>query len=165
MTHRAPTRLLAAALLAAPLAACSHGNSAASLFRHERRIFITSDPAGAAVRLNEREVGETPLETDFTWFGTYDVVLTHPGYEPLITSEKASPKVHDWPAFDLITGALPYVKRTHMRWHFTLTPHTPDTDALLTRAQDLRTSFPEPAQTEPAPPESSSPEPEAPPTE
>ena len=52
-------------------------------------------PAGALVWVNHREVGRTPLEIDFTYYGHYDVQLTREGSEPVITTAEANPPVWD----------------------------------------------------------------------
>ena len=48
-----------------------------------RQVTVTSNPSGALVYLNDREVGRTPFTTDLVWYGTYDVVLRKEGYETL----------------------------------------------------------------------------------
>src|SRR4051812_11540396 len=49
----------------------------------QRTLTVKSDPPGAIVSLNGVEVGRTPIERDFTWYGVYDVELRKDGYEPL----------------------------------------------------------------------------------
>lgn len=65
------TTVFAAALLAA-LSGCVH-----------RRVTIRTDPPGALVLLDGREVGYTPMSTDFTYYGTREVTLIKDGYETL----------------------------------------------------------------------------------
>lgn len=141
-----PARIAAAALaLCAGLSGCV-----------ERRIFITSDPPGALVHLNDVEVGRTPLEVDFVYFGKYDVRVEKDGYETLLTSASANLKPHDYPGVDLVAEALPTRFRSHARWHFTLDAATTDPDALIARAATLRQRLtgapPAPATTGDAPP-------------
>lgn len=100
----------------------------------DRRIAITSDPTGATVILNDVEVGRTPLEVDFTSFGTYDVRLRMEGYEPLSTSAEAKAPIHEWPGIDLLAHAWPSTTRTRIEWHFVLEPARPDVDGLVERA-------------------------------
>ncbi|TVQ32303.1 MAG: PEGA domain-containing protein [Phycisphaeraceae bacterium] len=104
----------------------------------ERRIFITSEPSGAVVVLNDVEIGRTPVDIDFTWFGVYDVRLRKEGYEPLITSAKAEAPAHEWPGFDLIAETLPVRFKTHVQWHFELAPSVSDPDEIIARARNLR---------------------------
>ena len=104
----------------------------------ERRIFITSEPPGALVTLNDVEVGRTPLEVDFVWHGEYDVLLTLEGYEPLRTTARADAPIYEWPGIDLLAAAVPVTFRNHVRWAFELRPEDRDREALLERARDLR---------------------------
>ncbi len=85
----------------------------------ERRIRITSDPPGAIVHVNDVEVGVTPVDVIYTWNGVYDVRLTKPGYEPIVTSARARP------------GAL---------WSYSLEPAEADADAVVDRARAMRES-------------------------
>jgi hypothetical protein len=62
------TACLAAAMLPA-LAGCV-----------ERILEVRSDPPGAAVYLNGDEIGSTPLDHPFTFYGTVDVALRAQGH-------------------------------------------------------------------------------------
>ena len=103
-----------------------------------RTLVITSDPPGALVHVNDVQLGETPLEAEFTWFGVYDVRLSKPGYEPLSTSADANANLHDTPPFDFFSEILPGTRTTTVRWHFTLEPARVDQPALIDRARDAR---------------------------
>lgn len=106
----------------------------------DRRLTITSDPPGAIVTLNEVEVGRTPLQTRFLWYGTYDVRLNLDGFEPLSTSRAAAAPIYEIPPLDLPASALPIT--TNIHWHFELIPTPPDTPEmeadLIRRARELR---------------------------
>lgn len=52
-----------------------------------RRLVIRSDPPGALVELDGRQVGQTPFSTDFTYYGTREVKLSMPGYETLTVQQ------------------------------------------------------------------------------
>ncbi len=111
----------------------------------QRTITITSEPPGALVWLNDMEVGRTPLETDFTFFGTYDVRLHLDGYEPIATGREAPAPFYEYPGPDLVAEALPITIPTRIHWHFWLAPvaeRAPDTAAaeraVLERARQLR---------------------------
>ena len=52
----------------------------------KRTISITSDPGGALVWVNDREVGRTPLEIEFLYYGEYDVRVERDGQEPIMTT-------------------------------------------------------------------------------
>ena len=103
-----------------------------------RTIRITSDPTGALVWLNDREVGRTPVEVDFVHYGTYDVRLALEGYEPLSTGGRAKAPLWDAPGLDLVAEAIPGEPRVEVHWHYDLAPLDDDRDALLTRARELR---------------------------
>ncbi|HVZ94985.1 MAG TPA: PEGA domain-containing protein [Phycisphaerales bacterium] len=117
----------------------------------DRRIFISSEPSGATVFLNDVEVGQTPVEVEFTYFGVYDVRLRKEGYEPLVTRAEAKAPLHEQPGIDLVALAIPAKKTTRVEWSFKLEPSPTDDAALLGRAAELRTKLePLPTETEPA---------------
>lgn len=128
----------------------------------KRTISITTEPEGALVWLNDVEVGRTPLETDFTFYGTYDVRIRREGYEPIATSAKAAAPPHEWPGADLVSEAIPARIHNVVRWHWVLTPRQEATmdkpaaeAAVLERARALRAQGVPP----PAEPQSAQPEP------
>ncbi|MFG0258328.1 MAG: PEGA domain-containing protein [Phycisphaerales bacterium JB043] len=104
----------------------------------ERRIFITSEPSGALVHVNDVQVGRTPLEVEYTYHGVYDVRLQLEGHEPLSTSAKTRVRTHDLPLIDLVAAALPFRFRSNSEWHFELTPSQQDPDELVDRAREFR---------------------------
>ena len=104
----------------------------------ERRIFITSDPPGALVHVNDVQVGHTPVEVEYTYHGTYDVRLQLPGYLPLSTWARTKLRAHELPVLDVVALALPVPFKSHNRWHFTLEPSATDADAVALRAQQFR---------------------------
>ena len=55
-----------------------------------RVVDITSDPSGALVRMNGREIGTTPVEVEIVYYGDYDIQLSRAGCEPLSTSAKVN---------------------------------------------------------------------------
>lgn len=104
----------------------------------ERRIHISSEPSGAMVTLNDVQVGATPCEVDFTYFGVYDVRLRKAGFEPLATKAEAKAPFHEWPVVDLAAMAVPVTKRTRIDWHFVLEPAKDDAAGLMQRAAEAR---------------------------
>ncbi len=138
-THRRPPRATPAA--AAAILACAAALGGCL----ERTISITSQPPGALVWLNDLEVGRTPLEVDFTFYGTYDVRLELDGYEPIVTSREAKAPLYELPGIDLIAEAIPTRIEDRVHWHFDLRPTLERvlpgdraTDRLLERASAFR---------------------------
>lgn len=108
----------------------------------ERRIRVTSEPPGALVWVNDREIGRTPVETRFKYHGLYDVRLEMEGYEPLITSARASAPWYEYPGPDLLAEVAPFTVRNTQEWHFELDPvpaSGPGSEReLIERADELR---------------------------
>ncbi len=126
----------------------------------ERRISITSEPAGALVWVNDVEVGRTPVETVYKHYGEYDVRLELDGHDTLQTFSKAKTPWWEFPGPDLIAEAVPNAKHT-VRWHFVLTPTLSTTmdreqfeRELIERAHGLREQMGEPPAPAPTPAES-----------
>jgi hypothetical protein len=107
----------------------------------ERMISITSEPPGALVWLNDREVGRTPVDVEFLTYGTYDVRVQLEGYEPLATSGDADVPWWEFPPLDLLAAAAPFTFRSHVRWHYDLEPARNDAGPLVDRAEALRGSL------------------------
>ena len=103
-----------------------------------RTLRITSTPPGALVWVNHREVGRTPLEIDFTYYGNYDVQLAHDEHEPVLTEADAHPPAWDVIGPDLLFEVAPFQFQSVVEWHFDLEPRSEDIDALVGRARDLR---------------------------
>ncbi len=112
----------------------------------ERTVTITSEPAGALVILNDEEIGRTPVETGFRYFGVYDVRLQREGFEPIVTEKEAVAPIWEYPGLDLLAIAAPWRVKTHLEWHFDLEavpePGTPEAEQseqeLFDRARSLR---------------------------
>ena len=104
-----------------------------------RAIVVTSEPPGALVTLNGVEVGRTPLEVGFRYYGQYDLRLRKDGYEPLAAAPWANPPWYEYPPLDLVL--LPVPLRTTVRWHYDLVPASIEQDArdqLIERAEQMR---------------------------
>ncbi|MEO1008631.1 MAG: PEGA domain-containing protein [Planctomycetota bacterium] len=107
-----------------------------------RTLSITSEPSGALVSLNGDEVGRTPLEVGFRYYGQYDVRLRREGYEPLAANPWAAAPWYEYPPIDVVL--LPFPIETRIDWHFELEPaastgDAPEArDALIERAGELR---------------------------
>ncbi len=109
-----------------------------------RTILITSEPAGALVWLNDREIGRTPLDVEFTWYGTYDVRLEREDCEPLLTSGDARAPWWETPGLDLLAELAPWTVESRVAWHYRLEARDDDVEALRQRAGELRERSGEP---------------------
>lgn len=118
----------------------------------ERKLFITSEPTGALVRLNDVQVGVTPVEVEYTWYGKYDVQLEKDGYEPLSTTAKAKAPLHSIPGLDVVVGLWPGTVKEHVKWHFELQPSQYEPDEVLQRAEAMRDEVFVPEPVEPGEP-------------
>lgn len=121
----------------------------------QRTLTITSTPPGAVVWVNDVEVGATPLDIDFTYYGGYDVRVRRDGYEPILERKKIKAPLREAPVVDLVAEAIPVNFHNRVQWHFDLTPAAETVEPaaaerdLIARASDLRTLIP-PAAAEPA---------------
>ena len=112
----------------------------------QRTLSITSEPEGAIVWVNDVEVGRTPVQTSFTFYGTYDVRVRKEGYQPVSTSKVARTPVYEYPPIDFVVMAMPWRTNTKIEWHFDLEPIAEVTDPaqaeadLLERADELRSA-------------------------
>ncbi len=106
----------------------------------ERRINISTNPEGAIVWLNDKEVGKTPLRLPFTWYGDYDVVVRKEGYSTLKTHIKLKRPWYQIPPIDLFAETLwPGMVYDEHKFEFELTPmETPNTKEIIDRALKMR---------------------------
>ena len=104
----------------------------------ERTIRITSEPPGALVYVNDLEVGRTPTEVAFEYYGTYDVRLVKDGYETWTGPAYTPVPLYDYPVIDLFAELAPVRFTTEIDWHFDLDPVRLDATAMVDRAAQLR---------------------------
>lgn len=119
-------------LLALTLAICLAGCTS-------RTIVVTSEPPGALVTLNGVEVGSTPLEVGFRYYGQYDLRLRKDGYQPLAAAPWANAPWYEYPPIDFLVLPLPI--ETKVRWHYDLEPVSVEQDAaqaLIDRGEEMR---------------------------
>lgn len=64
---------------------------------------IRTDPPGAMVVVNDEEVGVTPVQFSFQWYGDYDLIFRKSGYETLKTHYRVDAPWWQFPPFDLVT--------------------------------------------------------------
>ena len=105
----------------------------------KQTIFITSNPQGALVWVNDREVGRTPVEIDFLYYGEYDVRVELDGQEPIMTTRWAQTTELDLPVIDLVVGSVSD-RESSVRWHFDLESRDDYPKPLIERARRVRNS-------------------------
>lgn len=106
-----------------------------------RTMTIDSDPSGAIVWVNDREVGRTPVEVDFLFYGEYDVRLVKEGWEPKLTSGKVRAPLWDNIPLDFFAELLPVNLHSRVHLAYELQPRDDDPDELQRRAQELRSQI------------------------
>jgi hypothetical protein len=107
----------------------------------QRTMTLTTDPPGAMVWMNNQELGRTPVERDFTWYGTYDVQVRKEGYETLDTKQRVIAPIWQWPPLDLFAELWPGHAKDLRHFHYQLQPSTTqpaEPDVMLANASELR---------------------------
>jgi hypothetical protein len=142
MTRANPLLRPLPTLLAVPVLALALGGCV------QRKLTITSEPSNALVELNGKEVGRTPIETDFTWYGNYDVRVRADGHDTLKTESQVTAPWWQWVPFDLVAELMPWQPTDRQSLHYTLTPSQPvDTpsELLIDRATEMQAKLTAPA--------------------
>jgi hypothetical protein len=105
-----------------------------------RTMTVNTDPQGATVTLNDQQLGTSPVKVDFTWYGTYDVVIRKEGYETLTTTWRIETPWYQLPPIDFIFEALiPFEIHDRQETTFALQAAAPvDREQLLRDAAAFR---------------------------
>jgi hypothetical protein len=110
----------------------------------ERTLTVQSNPPGALVYLNDQEVGRTPVQRDFKWYGVYEVVIRKEGYVPIKTQTPVIAPWYEWVPFDLVAELIPLKIKVRPQLNYDLEPENPqpgDADALIRRGEEGRTEL------------------------
>jgi len=112
----------------------------------ERRVTITTEPAGALVYFADEEIGRTPLTVPFTWYGDRELIIRLEGYQTLRRHMVLRAPWYDIPPWDLVSQAfVPWTYRHHDRRHYDLEPlAVPPEAVLIERAIGLSRQLPPP---------------------
>lgn len=135
-TARGSARLLRSALLALLLVTAGTGCVS-------RRLMVQSNPPGALVLLEGKEVGYTPTAIDFTYYGTREITLIKDGYETLTVLQKVPTPWYQIPGIDFFSdNLLPYRVADRHSFSYSMNPLrqediTPNR-GVVDRAQMLR---------------------------
>ncbi len=105
----------------------------------EREMTITSAPEGALVFVSDKEIGRTPVTIPFTWYGDYDIILRHEGYETLKTHANINAPWHQIPPIDLFTEIAPWTIHDRRYVHFEMVEYKAPSEAeLVERADEMK---------------------------
>lgn len=69
----------------------------------QRRMTIRSNPEGALLIVDGREVGYTPASVDFTYYATREVKLIKDGYETLTVHQAYKKPWYQWPGIEFVS--------------------------------------------------------------
>lgn len=112
----------------------------------ERKLVITSEPAGADVWVNEQWHGKTPYELPFKHYGTFGIRLEKEGYYPMYVKEPVVAPFYQQPGPDLIAEAVvPKTINDQRNLHYVLQKigAADDPNEVLGRADEMiKTSEP-----------------------
>jgi hypothetical protein len=105
----------------------------------ERELTINTVPTGAVVTLNDEEIGQSPVSTNFQWYGDYNVRVSKAGYETLVTHRNLKSPIYDYFPFDFFATIWPGKIKSKYQWSFELEPYkAPSRKELLDAAEELK---------------------------
>ncbi len=105
-----------------------------------RRMTVRSNPPGATVYLDGKEIGRTPFSTNFDFYGKREFRVVKQGYETKTTILPVRAPWYQWIGFDFVSEVLLPGKLTDRHYYeFDLQPEQviPKYE-LVGRAEDLR---------------------------
>jgi hypothetical protein len=71
-----------------------------------RRLNVRTNPPGAMVYVDNQLIGETPCGVDFTYYGTREIRLVKPGFEPLAINQPIPTPWYEYPPLDFFSENL-----------------------------------------------------------
>ena len=105
-----------------------------------RKMTVHTNPPGANVSLDGREIGRTPFTTNFKHYGKQEFRIVKPGYETKTELVPVRAPWYQWVGFDFVSEVLLPGKLTdHKYYEFDLQPEriVPPSD-IVTRAEQFR---------------------------
>ncbi|MFP6693890.1 MAG: PEGA domain-containing protein [Pirellulales bacterium] len=108
----------------------------------QRRLTINSNPPGALVRVDDEDIGVTPVSTNFVYYGTRKIQLIKPGFETLTVLQRIKAPWYELPGIDFFSEHFsPTEIRDERNLYYELKPAAiVPNDQLLQRADNLRRS-------------------------
>jgi hypothetical protein len=92
----------------------------------QRTMTIVSDPPGAKVIVNNREIGSTPADVptaSFEYYGDYEFIIRKDGYEPLRVRQSVPPPWYGYPILDFVAeNLIPWDIKDHREFVYALQP-------------------------------------------
>ncbi len=109
----------------------------------QRRLTIRSNPPGAMVYVDDQPIGNSPVSTPFTYYGTRKIRLEKDGFETVKVEQNFNPPWYEIPPLDFFSENLGMTERRDERVvDFQLYPQAiVPTDRLRARAEQLRSSI------------------------
>lgn len=106
----------------------------------ERRFIIESNVPNAQVYIDDHPVGAAPSHSSFDYYGHYNIMLVHPGYETITKRVHVRAPWYAYPPFDFLAEVVwPFHVHDTRRYYFELHEATKTrTDDLLNNADALR---------------------------
>ena len=71
-----------------------------------RRMTIRSSPPGAMVYVDDQQIGQTPVSTAFTYYGTRKITLVRDGFETTTIKHTFEAPWYQVPPFDFVSENL-----------------------------------------------------------
>lgn len=71
-----------------------------------RRLNVRTNPPGALVYVDNQLIGQTPCGVDFTYYGTREIRLVKPGFEPLAINQPIPTPWYEYPPLDFVSENL-----------------------------------------------------------
>ena len=68
-----------------------------------KRMTIVSNPLGAQVFIDNREIGTTPVSTSYLYYATREIRLQKDGFETITVQRNFDPPWYEYPPLDLFS--------------------------------------------------------------
>ena len=106
----------------------------------DRRYVITTNPPGAVVYRNGQQIGATPVDDHFVYYGDYEFLIVKDGYQTKKVVQHIPAPWYEYPLVDFFSENLCTQRWIDVhRFHYDLEPlPAVRTDVLLEEAQRLR---------------------------
>lgn len=105
-----------------------------------RRLNVRTNPPGALVYVDNQLIGTTPCGVDFTYYGTREIRLVKPGFEPMAINQPIPTPWYEFPPLDFVSDNLvPSKIRDNRTVIYDLHPQVIiPTHVLIDRGEQLR---------------------------